>query len=130
MVNETSESAVNPHIDALGRVYATGRRKTSVARVWIKEGSGQFLVNDKNVADFFQPLQRSAVLEPFLVSETGGLFDVLSTVKGGGMSGESIMKSLPTHSFPSNLMMFCLFASIIRPSRRDKIRTEQSFTKV
>eukprot|EP00981_Chlorochromonas_danica_P014188 scaffold7537_cov179-Ochromonas_danica.AAC.9 len=76
-------------MDAHGRVYATGRRKTSVARVWIKEGSGQFLVNDKNVAEYFQPLQRSDVLTPFLVSETGGLFDVFSTVKGGGMSGQA-----------------------------------------
>ena len=45
-------------IDEFGRAYGTGRRKTSVARVWIKEGSGLFVVNDKNLLEYFQPIQR------------------------------------------------------------------------
>ena len=73
----------------VGGVYATGRRKTSVARVWIKEGSGQFIVNGKNIIDFFQPIQREHTIEPFLVSNTSGLFDVWCTVKGGGISGQA-----------------------------------------
>jgi small subunit ribosomal protein S9 len=78
---------VSPALDALGRAYATGRRKTSVARVWLKEGSGQVVVNDANVTEYFQPLQRLHCLEPFTASNSSGLFDVWCTVKGGGISG-------------------------------------------
>lgn len=76
-------------VDEFGRAYGTGRRKTSVARVWVKEGSGQFVVNDKPLTEFFQPSQREALLEAFLISKTAGLYDVFCTVKGGGMSGQA-----------------------------------------
>jgi len=78
-----------PIIDELGRSYGTGRRKTSVARVWIKDGSGQFTVNDKQFIDVFQPVQREHILEAFLASNTAGLFDIWCTVKGGGMNGQA-----------------------------------------
>ena len=78
-----------PVIDEFGRAYGTGRRKTSVARVWVKDGSGVFIVNDKEFVDYFQPLQRMHVLEAFEASKTAGLFDVWCTVKGGGMSGQA-----------------------------------------
>ena len=71
-----------------GRVYATGRRKTSVARVWVSEGSGQFFVNKRNAIDYFEPLQREHSIEPFAVTHTAGLFDIWCTVKGGGPSGK------------------------------------------
>lgn len=88
--NSTSTAeTVSPALDAFGRAYATGRRKTSVARVWLKEGSGQVVVNDANVSEYFQPLQRLHCLEPFTSSNTSGLFDVWCTVKGGGISGLS-----------------------------------------
>lgn len=78
-----------PVIDEQGRAYGTGRRKTSVARVWIKEGSGQFIVNHKSFVDYFQPVQREHTLSAFLASRTAGAFDVWCTVKGGGMSGQA-----------------------------------------
>ena len=78
-----------PLIDELGRSYGTGRRKTSVARVWIKDGSGQFTVNDKQFIDVFQPVQREHILEAFLASNTAGLFDIWCTVKGGGINGQA-----------------------------------------
>ena len=78
-----------PVIDEFGRAYGTGRRKTSVARVWVKDGSGVFIVNDKEFVDYFQPLQRMHVLEVFQASKTAGLFDVWCTVKGGGISGQA-----------------------------------------
>jgi len=78
-----------PVIDHLGRAYGTGRRKTSVARVWIKEGSGQVVVNDKSFVEYFQPVQREHTLSAFLASRTAGAFDVWCTVKGGGMSGQA-----------------------------------------
>ncbi|RYZ31744.1 MAG: 30S ribosomal protein S9 [Sphingobacteriales bacterium] len=83
-----SSTPKHPEVDEQGRIYATGRRKTSVARVWVKEGNGHFIVNDEPLASFFQPLQRIHVLEPFIVSDTAGMYDVWCTVKGGGISGE------------------------------------------
>jgi ribosomal protein S9 len=76
-------------IDEKGRAYATGRRKTSVARVWIKEGCGQITVNDKNFCDFFTTTPREHVLEAFVISKTSGFFDVMCTAKGGGPMGQA-----------------------------------------
>ncbi len=84
---EVNEPSLVSQLDSLGRAYATGRRKTSVARVWLKEGSGEFVVNDKNVAEYFQPIQRQHCTEPFAVSNTSCMYDVFCTVKGGGISG-------------------------------------------
>ena len=75
-------------IDELGRSYGTGKRKTSVARVWIKEGSGIFVVNDRKLIDYFEPISREACLGAFVASDTAGLFDVWCTVKGGGSTGD------------------------------------------
>lgn len=86
---ETQDTNLSSVSDALGRIYATGRRKTSVARVWIREGSGQFIVNERNVIDYFQPVQREHILSSFLASKTAGFFDVWCTVKGGGISGQA-----------------------------------------
>ena len=88
--NDTTNTKIRvPIIDELGRSYGTGRRKTSVARVWIKDGSGQFIVNDKQFIDVFQPVQREHILEAFLASNTAGLFDIWCTVKGGGINGQA-----------------------------------------
>lgn len=74
-------------IDELGRSYGTGKRKTSIARVWIKDGSGLFEVNGKRLIDYFTPIAREVCLGSFVASKTVGLFDVFCTVKGGGTSG-------------------------------------------
>ena len=78
-----------PVIDEKGRSYGTGRRKTSVARVWIKEGSGNITVNHKRFIDYFQPQQRFDIVDVFVASGTAGEFDVWCTVKGGGISGQA-----------------------------------------
>lgn len=77
----------NEHFDNFGRIYSTGRRKTSVARVWIQEGSGQFIINGKRISDYFQVHPREHVLTPFLATRSAGFFDVWCTVKGGGTLG-------------------------------------------
>lgn len=80
----------NRSIDTFGRSYGTGRRKTAVARVWIKPGVGQFTINAKSIADYFpSTMARFHVLEPFFHTETSGMFDVYSTVKGGGRTGQA-----------------------------------------
>lgn len=72
------------------RFYATGRRKTSVARVRLKEGKGQVLVNGRSLEDYFgRETARMVVLQPFQVTQTVGNFDAEVNVKGGGASGQA-----------------------------------------
>ncbi|KAJ8618245.1 hypothetical protein MRB53_014431 [Persea americana] len=76
-------------VDEKGRAYGTGRRKCSVARVWIQPGDGKFLVNDKQFDVYFPMLDhRADLLQPFSETKTLGLWDVTCTVKGGGVSGQ------------------------------------------
>lgn len=82
--------ADNEHVDEFGRVYSTGRRKTSTARVWLKEGSGQFLINGKRVSEYFQVHPREHALAPLLATRTAGFLDVWCTVKGGGTLGKTL----------------------------------------
>lgn len=75
-------------VDEFGRAYATGKRKTSIARVWLAEGVGKFVVNGKSHDLYFPDIDnRVQLLEPFSETNTLGVFDVRSTVKGGGTSG-------------------------------------------
>lgn len=70
--------------------YATGRRKTSVARVYLKEGKGSVLINDRTLEDYFgRETARMIVLQPFQLTQTSGNFDVKVNVQGGGISGQA-----------------------------------------
>lgn len=74
----------------LQRYYATGRRKTSVARVWIWPGEGSITVNRKSMEDYFtRPTSQMMVRRPFEVTGTIGGISVMATVKGGGLSGQA-----------------------------------------
>ncbi|XP_023550446.1 28S ribosomal protein S9, mitochondrial [Cucurbita pepo subsp. pepo] len=76
-------------IDDKGRAYGTGRRKCSIARVWVQPGDGKFVVNDKEFDVYFPMLDsRAALLRPFSETKTLGLWDVKCTVKGGGTTGQ------------------------------------------
>ncbi|KAI3458120.1 hypothetical protein Pfo_014783 [Paulownia fortunei] len=76
-------------VDEKGRAYGTGKRKCSIARVWIQPGDGKFLVNDKEFDVYFPMLDhRAALLRPFSETKTLGLWNVNCTVKGGGTSGQ------------------------------------------
>ncbi|MEJ6710337.1 MAG: 30S ribosomal protein S9, partial [Amylibacter sp.] len=76
--------------DELGRSYATGKRKDAVARVWIKPGSGKVVVNGKEQNVYFaRPVLRLILAQPFEVAGVVGEFDVMATVKGGGLSGQA-----------------------------------------
>jgi small subunit ribosomal protein S9 len=86
------QSAVprEPKRDAFGRAYATGRRKDAVARVWVKPGKGQITINDRPAARYFaRPVLRMLITQPFLVADRYQQFDVMATVKGGGLSGQA-----------------------------------------
>jgi len=79
-----------PVRDALGRSYATGKRKDAVARVWIKPGSGKVTVNGKHIDTYFgRPVLQMILRQPFQVAGVEGQFDVQATVKGGGLSGQA-----------------------------------------
>ena len=77
-------------VDSLGRAYATGRRKDAVARVWIKPGTGKITINGRDQEVYFaRPTLRLVINQPFGVAERTGQYDVICTVKGGGLSGQA-----------------------------------------
>ncbi|MEM9148483.1 MAG: 30S ribosomal protein S9 [Pseudomonadota bacterium] len=79
-----------PKRDSLGRAYATGKRKDAVARVWVKPGSGKIMVNGKDIGAYFaRPVLQMVIGQPFQVANVSGQFDVMCTVKGGGLSGQA-----------------------------------------
>ena len=76
--------------DDLGRSYATGKRKDAAARVWVKPGSGKIVVNGRDQEVYFaRPVLRLILAQPFEVTGVVGEFDVMCTVKGGGLSGQA-----------------------------------------
>jgi small subunit ribosomal protein S9 len=79
-----------PKIDSLGRSYATGRRKESAARVWVKRGTGKISINGKDMMSYFaRPVLQMQLNFVFDVTERKDQFDVFATVKGGGLSGQA-----------------------------------------
>jgi len=72
------------------RAYATGRRKESVARVWLTPGDGKFTVNGRSFENYFPaPTRRMVIQQPLALVERLGVVDVQATVKGGGVSGQA-----------------------------------------
>ena len=93
-----------PVRDELGRSYATGKRKDAVARVWIKPGSGKVTVNGRELNTYFaRPVLQMILRQPFQITDREDQFDVMATVKGGGLSGQAgavkhgISKALQLH---------------------------------
>jgi len=79
-----------PKLDAKGRAYATGRRKESISRVWVKRGSGKITVNGKAIEIYFaRPVLRMLVQQPVIAANRGTQIDVDCTVTGGGLSGQA-----------------------------------------
>ncbi|MCP4512160.1 MAG: 30S ribosomal protein S9, partial [Fuerstiella sp.] len=86
------ETVINrePVRDELGRSYATGKRKDAIARVWIKPGSGKVTVNGKDMPVYFaRPVLQMILRQPFQVAGVVDQFDVMATVKGGGLCGQA-----------------------------------------
>ena len=90
-VDDKEEVVVDePKIDTLGRSYATGRRKESTARVWVKRGTGKISINGKEMVNYFaRPVLQMQLNFVFDVAERKDQFDVIATVKGGGLSGQA-----------------------------------------
>lgn len=70
--------------------YATGRRKSAIAKAWLKPGTGQVVINDQPVEKYFRiESARTDLIKPFVITNTLGSFDVKVRVLGGGISGQS-----------------------------------------
>ncbi len=79
-----------PQIDRLGRTYSTGKRKDAVARVWLRPGIGTITVNKRSVEDYFaRPALRMIINQPAELVGRRTQYDVICTVKGGGLSGQA-----------------------------------------
>jgi small subunit ribosomal protein S9 len=77
-------------IDAQGRAYATGKRKNSIAKVWLKPGTGKIVVNKKDLNTYLaRPVLRMIVNQPFEVIDMHNKYDVVVSVLGGGLSGQA-----------------------------------------
>lgn len=107
-------------VDGLGRAYATGKRKMSVARVWLFEGEGRISINGKAYDGYFPEIpHRTMLLQPFMQTSTLGMFDVKSTVAGGGKSGQA---GAMRHGISKALQLF-------EPSYRPALKSEGFLTR-
>jgi small subunit ribosomal protein S9 len=80
----------DPKIDPQGRSYATGKRKNSIARVWLKPGNGKVTINGRDQEVYFaRPVLRLIIRQPFEAADRVDGYDVVATVKGGGLSGQA-----------------------------------------
>ena len=78
------------NLDKQGRAYATGKRKNSIARVWLKRGSGSISVNGKSLDKYFaRPVLQMIVNQPLEILQSISGYDIMATVKGGGLSGQA-----------------------------------------
>ena len=88
IVNDTKARVQK--LDSKGRAYGTGKRKTSVARVWIKPGHGKVIVNRKSQEEYFgRAVLRMRIGQPFTNTNRVDQYDVICTVRGGGLSGQA-----------------------------------------
>jgi small subunit ribosomal protein S9 len=72
-------------------IYATGKRKTSIARVWLEPGEGKFSINERALREYFgRETCEMVILQPFDLTGTRNQFDVMVNVRGGGISGQTI----------------------------------------
>ena len=77
-------------LDNKNRAYATGKRKQSIARVWLKKGNGNLSINGKTIENYFcRPVLQMIINQPLEVIQSVGGYDIMATVKGGGLSGQA-----------------------------------------
>ena len=89
-VEQTETIEYKQILDEQGRSYSTGKRKDATARVWLKPGSGKIEINGRQLKIYFaRPVLRMLINQPFDVANRKNQFDVYSTVKGGGLSGQA-----------------------------------------
>ena len=102
--------------------YATGKRKTSIAKVWLKKGSGKIYINGKNYEDYFNRANhKMQILRPFEIINQSTEYDAKCNVKGGGLSGQV---GALVHGISKALLMF---DSELKPTlKKEKLTTRDS----
>ena len=87
---EQTTNNSNKILDSKERAYATGKRKNSIARVWLKKGKDEVTINGKKVDKYFsRPVLQMIVNQPMEVIQSTGSYEIKATVKGGGLSGQA-----------------------------------------
>tara|TARA_B100000575_G_C22580788_1_gene366145 strand:- start:3 stop:431 length:429 start_codon:yes stop_codon:yes gene_type:complete len=87
---EATETIKEDLLDSKQRAYATGRRKNSIARVWLKRGNGEIKINGKDLEKYFlRPVLQMVVNQPLNIIDSENSFEIMATVKGGGLSGQA-----------------------------------------
>ena len=100
----------NQKLDSKERAYATGKRKNSIARIWLKRGTGDISINGKKLEKYFtRPVLRMIVNQPLEIIQSAGNYEIKATVKGGGLSGQA---GAIRHGISKAL---CLYDNTFRP---------------
>ncbi len=87
---ENQENQTQNILDNKERAYATGKRKNSIARVWLKRGSGEIKINGKPLDKYFsRPVLQMIVNQPLDVVKADNAYEIMASVKGGGLSGQA-----------------------------------------
>ena len=120
---ETNQSTSEKiKLDFKDSKYATGRRKTSIAKVWLKKGSGKIYVNGKNYENYFKRANlKMQLLRPFEIINQSTEYDARCNVKGGGLSGQVCAL---IHGFSKALLMFD--SELKSTLKKEKLTTRDS----
>ena len=109
-------------IDFKDSMYATGRRKKSIAKIWLKKGSGKIYVNGKNYEDYFKRSNhKMQILRPFEIINQSTNFDVRCSVKGGGHTGQA---GAMVHGISKALLLFD--SNLKATLKKEKLTTRDS----
>ena len=121
-MNETTKTIENIKPDFKDSKYATGRRKTSIAKVWLKKGTGKIYVNGKSYGDYFtRPMHKIKLLRTFEIINQTANYDVKCNVKGGGLTGQV---GALVHGISKALLQF---DSNLKPTlKKEKLTTRDS----
>ena len=118
----STNKPVKIKLDFKDSKYATGRRKTSIAKVWLKKGSGKIYVNGKNYEDYFKrPIHKMQLLRPFDIIDQSTSYDVRCNVKGGGLTGQV---GAMVHGISKALLMFD--SELKTTLKKEKLTTRDS----
>ena len=118
--NNTENISLSKNLDAMGRAYSTGKRKSSIARVWIKPGNGTITVNGRKEEIYFSSKSHRLLLnQPLISANRKTEVDIVCTVKGGGLSGQA---GAVRHGISKALTLF-------DPNLRPALKTEGLLTR-
>ena len=121
-INQNQNKQKKLKLDFKDSKYATGRRKTSIAKVWLKKGSGKIYVNGKNYEDYFKrPIHKMQLLRPFDIIDQSANYDVRCSVKGGGLTGQV---GAMVHGISKALLMFD--SELKTTLKKEKLTTRDS----